>query len=365
MKSIYEKYAELLVNYSLYLKKGERLLISSTYLAEPLIREVYRQALRAGAHPETSIAMNGMGRVLYDEGSDEQLGYVSPLTRYAVEHFEAFLTIRAPFNVKELQTVDSGKKRIAAEAEAPLRKVHRERATSGSLKWTLCEFPTSAQAQECGLGTQDYEQFVYSACFLDHDDPQERWREIHDSQQHVVDALNERESIRFKGEGIDISFSTRGRTWINSDGKHNMPSGEIFTSPVENSVNGYVRFSYPGIYMAQEIEDVRLEVKDGEVVRWEAAKGKDLLDRILEIPGANRFGEAAIGTNKGIDRFTRNMLFDEKIGGTVHMALGASYGEAGGRNESAIHWDLLAGMREGGEIYADGEVIYRDGEFLI
>ena len=365
MKTVYEKYAELLVHYSLYLKKGERLLISSTYLAEPLVREVYREALRAGAHPETWITLNGIGRVLYDEASPEQLRYVSPLYRYAVENFEAFLTIRAPFNVKELQAVDAEKKKTVSMAGAALHKMYQDRATSGSLKWSLCEFPTESQAQECGMSGRDYEKFVFSACFLDQEEPECRWREIHDEQQRVVDVLNGRETVRFKGRDIDISFSTRGRTWINSDGKHNMPSGEIFTSPVEDSVNGYVRFSYPGIYMAQEIEDVRLEVRSGEVVKWEAAKGKDLLDKIVEIPGANRFGEAAIGTNKGIDRFTRNMLFDEKIGGTIHMALGSSYGEAGGKNESAIHWDLLADMRGGGEIFADGEVIYRDGVFLI
>ncbi len=364
MKSIYEKYADLLVHYSLELNKGDRLLIVSTYLSEPLVQEVFREALKAGAHPETWITLNGLGRTLYDEGSPEQLQYISPLYRYAVEHFQALLTIRAPFNVKELQTVDPKKKKTASMAQAGLGKVFRERVASGDLKWTLCEFPTNAQAQESGLGNSEYAQFVFSACFLDRDDPHVEWRAIHDAQQRVVDLLNSRESVRFKGRDIDISFSTKGRAWINSDGKHNMPSGEVYTSPVETSVNGSVRFSYPGIYMGQEIEDVRLEVRDGQVVAWEAAAGKALLGSILEIPGANRFGEAAIGTNRGIDRFTRNMLFDEKIGGTIHMALGSAFGEAGGRNESAVHWDLLADMSDGGEIYADGEVVYRNGEFL-
>ncbi|HUJ68652.1 MAG TPA: aminopeptidase [Syntrophorhabdales bacterium] len=364
MKGIYEKYAELLVRYSLELKKGERLLIASTYLSEPLVQEVFRAAIRAGAHPETWITLNGIGRALYDEGSPEQLQYTSPLYRYAIEHFEAVLTIRAPFNVRELQTVDPEKKKTASMADAPVRKIFRERAASGGLKWTLCEFPTSSQAQECGLGTREYEEFVFSACFLDRDDPQGKWREIHDSQERVVAVLNGKETVRFKGRDTDISFSTKGRKWINSDGKHNMPSGEVYTSPIETSVNGFVRFSFPGIYLGQEIENVRLNVRDGLVTAWEAAKGKALLDSILEIPGANRFGEAAIGMNRGIDRFTRNMLFDEKMAGTIHMALGSSYAETGGRNESAIHWDLLADMREGGEIYADGEIIYRDGEFL-
>ncbi|OPY69475.1 MAG: Aminopeptidase 2 [Syntrophorhabdaceae bacterium PtaU1.Bin034] len=365
MKSVYEKYAGLLVNYSLELKKGDKLLIVSTCLSEPLIQEVYREALRAGAHPETWITVNGITRMLYDEGNRDQLEYASPLFRYAVENYQAFLTIRAPFNVKELQTADPEKKKKVNMAEAGTKRIFRKRATTGDLRWTLCEFPTDAQAQECGLSRKEYEEFILSACFIDHDDPSAKWREVRDSQQRIVDFLNKRQRIRYKGRDIDVSFSTEGRTWINSDGKHNMPSGEIFTSPVEDSVEGSIRFSYPGIFMGQEIEDVRLEVYGGRVVRSEAAKGKGLLDQIINIPGADRFGEAAIGTNKGITRFTRNMLFDEKIGGTIHMALGSSYGEAGGKNESSVHWDLLADMTENAEIHADGEIIYRNGEFLI
>jgi aminopeptidase len=229
----------------------------------------------------------------------------------------------------------------------------------------LCEFPTDSQAQECGLSRAEYEDFVFSACFLNNDNPSSRWEEVHATQQAAVDHLTNSQHVRFKGPDMDIAFSTVGRVWVNSDGKRNMPSGEVYTSPVEDSVEGHIRFSYPGIYMGQEIENIHLEVHKGEVVKWEAAKGKELLDHLLEIQGANRFGEAAIGTNNGIQRFSRNMLFDEKMGGTIHMALGSSYGEAHGKNESAIHWDLLADMRHGGEIFADGEVIYRDGRFII
>ncbi len=365
MKNNRGKYARLLVHYSLGLRSGDQLLIVSTYLSEPLVQEVYREALAVGAHPETWIKLNGITRRLYDDGSVEQLSHVSPLFSRAVEEYDAFLTIRAPFHTRELETVDPEKKKTVSIAEAGMRKLFRERAAAGDLRWTLCEFPTDAQAQACGLSLREYEEFIASACFLDADDPQGRWLEIRAGQQRVVDFLNGRRRITFRGRDIDISFSTEGRTWINSDGRHNMPSGEIFTSPVEESVEGHVRFSYPGIYMGQEIEDVRLTVQGGEVIGFDAAKGKELLAKILEVPGANRFGEAAIGTNKGICRFTRNMLFDEKIGGTVHMALGGGFGEAGGVNESPVHWDLLADMRPDGEILADGEVIYRGGEFVI
>jgi aminopeptidase len=365
MKSIYEKYARLLVHYSLELKKGDKLLINSTYLAEPLIKEVYREALDAGAHPETQIAINELPKLFYDHAGDAQLRYVSPMYLHAVKSYDAFLTIRAPFNVKELQSVDPEKKKKVAVAQTQVKKLFMKRASTGALKWTLCEFPTDSQAQECSLSRSDYEDLVFSACFLYSEKPEEEWKKVRASQQSIVDFLNARHHIRITGKGTDLSFTTQGRRWINSDGRHNMPSGEIFTSPQEDSVQGSVRFSFPGIYMGEEVEEILLQVERGEVVKWEAKKGGQLLDKILEIPGAKRFGEGAIGMNTGIRRFTKNMLFDEKMGGTIHLALGASYPETGGKNESPIHWDLLADMREDGQIFADGELIYQNGEFIV
>jgi len=365
METFCQKYGRLLVRYCLGLEKGDKLLIASTNLAEELVREVFREALRAGAHPETWISLNGMTRLLYDEGSAEQLAFVSPLYSHAVEHYQAIITIRAPFNVRDLETVDPGKKKAVAMAETEMKRRFRERAAAGELTWTLCEFPTDAQAQQCGMSREEYEAFVASACFLDRDDPEGQWRTVREAQQHVVDVLNTKKRIRIKAGDTDISFSTLGRRWINSDGRHNMPSGEVFTSPVDDSAEGYIRFSYPALYMGQEIEDVRLEMRRGEVVRHEAAKGRDLLGALLEVPGANRLGEAAIGTNSGIDRFTRNMLFDEKMGGTIHLALGAAFPEAGGTNTCPVHWDLLADMKDEGEIFAEGELIYKGGTFLI
>jgi aminopeptidase len=365
MNSIYQKYAKLLVHYSLELKKGDKLLVSSTYLAEPLIKEVYKEALKAGAHPETQIALNELSKIFYDHAREPQLEYVSPMYLQAVKSYDAFLTVRAPFNVKELQSIGAQKKKKAALAQTNVKKLFMKRASTGALKWTLCEFPTDAQAQECSLSRSEYENLVFSACFLDSDNPDKEWRKVRASQQHIVDFLNVKQHIRFTATGTDLSFTTNGRKWINSDGRHNMPSGEIFTSPEESSVSGKVTFSFPGIYMGEEVEEILLLVEQGEVVKWEAKKGRKLLDKILQIPGAKRFGEAAIGTNKGIRRFSKNMLFDEKIAGTIHLALGASYPETGGKNESPIHWDLLGDMREDGRIFADNELIYRNGEFII
>ncbi|HHB52662.1 MAG TPA: aminopeptidase, partial [Saprospiraceae bacterium] len=183
-------------------------------------------------------------------------------------------------------------------------------------------------------------------------------------QQAAVDLLNKREFIQYKGEGIDISFKTTGRIWMNSDGQTNMPSGEVYTSPVEDSVNGVVQFTYPAIFQGHEVEGVTLWVKDGYVEKWEAKRGNEFLTQILKTEGARRFGEAAIGTNYDINRFTKNILFDEKIGGTIHMALGQSYLQTGGQNKSSVHWDMIAGMQNGGEIWADGEKIYQNGRFV-
>jgi aminopeptidase len=311
------------------------------------------------------VGINGTDKIFYDNANKEQLEYVSPLTKYVYENYDALLHIEAMFNPKELQNVDPAKKQSVSMARAELNKIFMKRAAEKSLRWTLCVFPTNSMAQEAGMSLAEYEEFVYSACFLYDDDPVAKWNKLQNTQQHIVDFLNKKTHIKFQSDDVDISFSTKGKTWINSGGTTNMPSGEVFTAPLEDSVNGKIRFSYPGIYMGQEIEDITLEVKNGEVVGWDAKKGKDLLTKLMDVPGTRRFGEVAIGTNYGITKFTRNMLFDEKIGGTIHMALGAAYPDTGGTNESSVHWDLLADMKTGGRIYADDELIYKDGRFII
>ncbi len=361
----YAKYASLLVHYCLGLGKGDALMIRSTPLAEPLIASVYRAALEAGAHPETEIGLRGLEKIFYDTAGPGQLARVSPVEQLVTGRYDAVLNIRAPYNLKELASCDPDRKRIASEARMPVKELFMKRAAAGALRWTLCEFPTEAQAQESGMSLGEFSSFVESACFLDRADPVAEWRRVHDDQQRIVDRLNASALVRYTAPGVDVSFSVKGRTWINSDGKRNMPSGEVFTSPVEDSVNGRITFSYPAIVMGQEVRGVSLEVRDGLVARWDAEEGRAFLDRIFEVPGARRFGEAAIGTNAGITRFMKNMLFDEKMGGTVHMAIGASYPETGGKNVSGVHIDLIADMRDGGEIFADGALIYRNGAFLV
>lgn len=364
MQDVLEKYARLLVHYCLEIKPGNRLFVRSTLLAEPLVREVYRLALRAGAAVEVDLAFREQDRIFMKEAAEDQLGYVSPAYREAIQTYDAYLYIRAPFNLREDQSTDPARSAIRSQAFKELNQTYFKRTATRDLKRNLCQFPTQAAAQEAGLSLEEYEQFVYGACLLYEEDPVEGWLNVRRRQQKVVDLLNSRTEVRYRGPDMDIRFSTKGRKWINSDGQTNMPSGEVYTSPVEDSVNGHIHFDYPCIYQGHEVEGVTLWVEGGWINRWEAKRGKEVLDNVFQIEGTRRFGEAAIGTNYGINRFTKNILFDEKIGGTVHMAIGQSYLQAGGKNESTVHWDLIAGMQNGGEIYADDEKIYESGAFL-
>jgi aminopeptidase len=216
------------------------------------------------------------------------------------------------------------------------------------------------------MSLRDYEDFVYAATFADQPDPVQSWRTVHDRQQQLVDWLRGKERVEVRGPNIDLQLSIAGRTFINSDGKRNMPSGEIFTGPVEDSANGWVRFTYPAIRGGREVEGVEFELRDGKVVQARATKNEEyLLSQLDSDEGSRYLGEFAIGTNYQIQRFTKSILFDEKIGGTIHMAVGAGYPETGSRNRSSVHWDFICDMRHDSEIRVDGELIYRDGQFLI
>jgi aminopeptidase len=364
MKSILTKYAGLLVHYCLEIKEGDRLYVNTTTLAEPLVREIWRAATHAGAHVEVNLSFREKNRIFIEEAGEAQLRYAPVLQKLAMEEFDAYLNILAPFNLREDQSSDPAKSRIRQEALKGISKAYFERTATRSLKRNLCQYPTLANAQEAGMSLEEYEHFVFSACNLYDEDPAAAWMQVRQSQQKIVDLLNQRETVRYKGDGIDVTFSAKGRLWMNSDGQTNMPSGEVYTSPVEDSVNGQIHFSYPVVYSGHLVEGITLWIKDGYVEKWEARQGQELLDNVFGLPGARRFGEAAIGTNYKIDRFTKNILFDEKIGGSVHMAIGQSYLQTGGKNQSSIHWDMIANMKNGGEIFADGEKIYESGKFL-
>ncbi len=360
-----DKYAKLLVEYSLYLKENEKVFVRSTTLAEPLLKAFYLEALKAGAMVEFEISFEDQENILLHSGNDLQLSYLSPAYKEAIQAFDAYLVIRAPYETKDQFAIDDLKKKKRTELESPYNKLYFERLGNGSLKRSLCQYPTQSAATLAGMDLESYSQFIQSACFLNHEDPASQWKVLSAMQQNIVDYLNKQDKLIYRNSNFEISFSVKNRIWINSDGKANMPSGEVFTSPIEDSVQGEIFFNYPSILWNKEVSGVRLTVKDGEIIKWTAEKGMEVLDKVFQIEGSRRFGEVAIATNKNIQQPTKNILFDEKIGGTIHMAVGQSYLQTGGKNHSSIHWDLITDMKQGGEILADGKCIYKDGEFLI
>jgi aminopeptidase len=361
----HQKLAKVLVHYSLALKPGDKLLIGAPAFAEPLVREVYREAILAGAHVAPRIRVDGMQEIFFKEANDEQLTYISEITKLEHEYYNVELTIWGTQNTKELSGVDPRRMAIRREAHSTLFKHELERMAKGEKRWCGTMFPTHAHAQDAGMSLSDYEDFVYGAGLLDEDDPVAGWRKVHQEQQRIVDFLDQRDEIHIIAPGTDITYKVGGRKWINCAGTENFPDGEVFSGPIENSVNGTIHFSYPAIYDGNEVEDVRLTFRDGKVIESSAAKGQDFLNAMLETDAGARFlGEVAFGLNYNIKQFSKDTLFDEKIGGTMHMALGASLPESGGVNESGLHWDMVCDLREG-KVYADGQLCYEAGKFII
>lgn len=365
--TIWEKYAKLLVNYCLAVKKGDKVYIASSYLAEPLLQQVMKEVYIAGGIPLLNVEIQGVEHLALEFGDEQQLSYLNPVKKHVFEHFDCYLNIRAPFGRgdDERETADPEKFKIQQKAQQEINRLYFERTGNGSLRRCLCQFPTQAGADDAEMTLEEYQNFVFQSCYLFDEDPVAKWLEVRKNQQAYVDRLNKADKVHYKGPNIDISFSVKGRTWINSDGRANMPSGEVFSAPIEDSVNGTVYFSYPTIYMGKDVVGISLEVKNGEVIKWDAEQGKEVLDKVFAIEGARHWGEVAVGTNYNIQRTSRNILFDEKIGGSIHMAVGQSYKQCGGKNESTVHWDMITDMKKGGEIWADGELIYKDGKFII
>ena len=359
-----KEYAKLLVEYAIYLQPGEKVFVNTTTLAEPLLVELHKEIIKAGAHPDYFIAFPGQELNFLENASDEQLNWVSPLKKLAMETYDAYIGIAAPHERASIDHIDKEMKMKAKKAQDEIFDIYFKRL-GVDLKRTSCLWPTQANADLADMSLEEYRTFVFNAMHLYDEDPKKAWIELSAFQQRIVDHLNTKSEIHYLGPNCDIKFSVKDRIWQNSDGKNNMPSGEVFTSPVEDAVNGWIKFSLPGFYMNTEVEGVELHVKDGYVTHWKATKGKAFLDEIFAIEGARYFGEVAIGTNKNIQQITKNILFDEKIGGTVHMAIGQSYINCGGKNRSSVHWDMITDMTKGGKIFADGTKIYENGDFII
>lgn len=366
--------AHILTEYSSPVQPGEYVTIAGNFkTAAPLIETLVEAVLQKGAYPNVQAApllssdYSDYFELFMQFASDDLLNYVDTTMNHWVQNSDAIFFIKAPSNTKALSSVDPARlARYRSTGLKPISSGYLERYAKGELRWTVVGWATPAMAQTAEMGLRDYEAFIARACGLDQPNPIQYWLDFHDRQEKLVQWLAGKSHAEVKGSGINMSFDFQGRPWVNCDGKLNFPDGEIFTSPIEDSVNGTVEFNYPCIYTGNEVNGVRLRFEDGVAVEATAAQNEDFLLSQLNLDaGARRLGEFAIGTNFGVDVMTRSILFDEKIGGSIHMALGRGYEEANGVNESAIHWDMVHSMHDGGEIYIDGELFYRAGEFMI
>jgi len=365
-----DKWANILVNYSLHAKKGETVYLTGTPEAMPLIEAAYEQFLLAGVSVECCITPRQFTEHLLKHGSKEQISFVPKGRLQAMKEYDLFLYIGAENNTKMLSQMDPEKQALTAKGEQPIREVVMERSSKGTMRWCLTMFPTSALAQECEMGNREYEDFVYHAGFLHKEDPVALWKELSKKQLALIKQLENKKELHFQNkDGTDLRVNIEGMKWKNCEGKINFPDGEIFTGPNLDApcggVNGIVRYSLPSLYKNIEFNDISLVFKNGEVIDASASKNESFLHDILsQDPRAKYVGEIAFGTNYEIQKCTKHILYDEKIGGTFHLALGAGYPETGNTNKSTIHWDIIFDLRQGGSVLADGELISKDGHFV-
>ena len=360
-----EKLAEVLVKYSSSVKPDDLVSIKGSTLSEPLVIALLKQTLKAGGHPRVRLTPADAAEVLYKNASDEQLKFISDLDRQEVEQLDVSIRVMASNNTRAMSNIDPAKPALFSQAHKDLSTRFLERAARGELRWTLTAFPTLAYAQEAEMSLAEYEDFVYRACLLHRPDPVAAWKELAEQQARMADHLNKCKELRIVATDTDIRFGIEGRKWITCDGDRNFPDGEVFTGPVEDSVEGNIRYTYPAIREGRHVDDIRLTFKAGKAVQATAAKQQDFLITMLDQDEGARFiGELSLGSNYEVQRFTRNLLFDEKIGGTCHLALGKGYPESGSQNTSGLHWDMVCDLRKGGKVYADGKLIQENGRFL-
>lgn len=367
-----ENLAKILIQYSTRIRTGDRVAIIGPIAAEPLIIELMRYALRAGGHPYPFMGLEmlrgttSFQEVFFKEANRDQLDHVLFTDAMIFESFESMITIRGETNTRALTNIDPEKFVRYGQARAEIREFYIQRGATDDLRWCTTMYPTEAYAQEADMSLTEFEDYIYGATYADVDDPVAKWDEIKKEQQILVDWLKGKEQVQLKGPNVDLTLSIADRAFMNSHGLKNMPSGEIYTSPVEDSANGWVRFTYPAIREGREVDGIYLRFENGRVEEATAEKNEEYLLHMLDSdPGARYLGEFAIGTNKRINRFIKSILYDEKIGGTFHTALGYGFPQVGSKNRSNIHWDMICDMRDGGEIYVDGELFYKSGEFLV
>lgn len=366
-KTVWDKYAEVLVDYSVDVQKGDLVIIRGESVnTKDLIKAVYKRVIEKGGHPLIRTAIGDMAEIFIKTASDEQLDYIDPITKMEYELVDKYISIGGPLNTKNMARADLGKMARRGKATRALSSLLMERSAKGEAKWVIADVPTHALAQEAKMSLDEYTEFLFKSCYLDLDDPVAKLKELDQKQTKWANYLNGVKKLRITGDKTDITFGVEGRKWISCSGLNNYPDGEVFTSPVEDDINGEIYFDYPQNYRGNEANGVHLWIENGKVVKATAEKGEDFLHAMLDMDeGSRGIGEIAVGTNDMIQEITGNILFDEKIGGAIHMAVGASYPETGGKNVSGLHWDMIKNMKNGGKIFADDVLIYESGKFII
>ncbi len=370
-----DKLAKVIVNYSTGVKPGQLVRLRGDPIGLPLLEALYEAVIKAGGFPYLNCTPDSLAEIFYEHANETQLKYVNPVAQHEIETIDVSISLWAETNTKSLSRVDPKKQGIASAARKPIFKVFMERAAKDKtdpkrLTWCGTLYPTLASAQDAEMSLKQYEDFVFRAGHLDKQDPVAEWRRIEEQQQKVVDYLTGKKRLRFQtAAGTDLHVNVEGMRWINCAGHENFPDGEVFTGPnlkaADGGVNGVARYSFPAVHNGREVHDIELTFEKGRVVKAKASKNEDFLIEMLDMDaGARNLGEIAIGTNYNITEYSKNTLFDEKIGGTFHAAVGAGYPESGNSNESGLHWDMVCDLRRGGTITVDGEVISRDGRFV-
>lgn len=357
--------ARILVDHSAQIVPGDRVAIEATTAAEPLVRALYATILERGGQPYLFLDLPDQDEILFNIARDEQLDITPELRKYAYDQFESRIRIHSTTNPRALTGVDPARQKRRQKALAPILETQMRRGANRSFKWVTTLYPTEGLAREAEMEVQEFEDFVFRACHANEKDPVSFWKKVKSDQDKIVKHFENHDNVVLHGPNVDLSLSIKERKFVNAAGLNNMPDGEVFTGPVEDSINGWVHFSFPAIYNGVMVEGVELTFTNGKVTTAKAKKNQGILLEMLESdPGARFVGEFAIGTNYEIDRFSHNILFDEKLGGSFHMALGAGYPETGSKNKSIIHWDMICGMMEDSEILLDGERVYQNGKFI-
>ncbi|MBA3432077.1 MAG: aminopeptidase [Actinobacteria bacterium] len=361
-----ETLADILVDYSVRVKEGDLVSIRGSYVAEPLILALYKRCLERGAFPTIRASLPAAVPLFYRFAQERQLEFIWETDRWLTENLDVSFDIISDTNTRQLSRVDPARQATSARARKPLLDRFLERGASGDFRWNVTLFPTEAHAMDAEMSLDEYEDFYYGACLTDAADPVSEWQKVAARHARLVEWMGGRNEVHIEGEGTDLILEVGGRTFLPADGKENFPDGEIFTGPIEDKTRGVVSFSYPAIYGGQAVEGIRLEFDGGRIENASARRNEEYLIKTLDTdPGARVLGELGIGTNYGISAFTGEILLDEKIGGTVHLAVGASYPESGGVNESAVHWDMVCDLRNGGRITVDGDTLMEDGKLRV